>query len=245
LAGDVEQEITVGLVEGQREREIYALTNLVLPKNLRFKGIDQIGSAAACLCRCPAVDQVTQAAAFFTLCRQSFGGLISSSSWNTSVASLTAGQAQATAGWTNTINRLPEILQRLRRVQIDNADFRKVIKHYDRPETLFYMDPPYVMSTRKAGKYECELTDNDHRDLLHLIKHVRGMVLLSGYTSALYERELARWRCDRYKVKISACGHTQAIDNSGVGGMKNKNFDRVEVVWFNPKMARRLKKAGI
>jgi len=199
---------------------------------------------AMCLSRCPAVDQGVQAAAFFTLARQSFGGLLEKSSWGASVASLTAGQAQASAGWMNTINRLPEVSARLRRVQIDNADFRQVIAHYDRPETLFYLDPPYVPETRRAGGYACELTDDDHRDLLRLIKGVKGMVMLSGYPSELYDRELSRWRRDEFNVKTKAQGNTRAIGNQGKGGLADRRFDRIEAVWFNPRLAQRLKKAG-
>ena len=33
--------------------------------------------------------------------------------------------------------------RRLARVVIENKDFEKLIRHYDRPESLFYCDPPY------------------------------------------------------------------------------------------------------
>ena len=201
-------------------------------------------ATAACLCRCPAADQVTQAAAFFTLARQSFGGM-AGKAWGTAVASLAAGQARTVAEWMNVINRLPEVSARLRRVQIDNADFRQVINHYDRPETLFYLDPPYVASTRRGGGYECELTDDDHRNLLSMIKHAQGMVMISGYPSALYDKTLARWRCDKYETKVMTQGCTKTQNNKGKGGMQDKRYDRIEAVWFNPKMARRLKTAGI
>jgi len=42
---------------------------------------------------------------------------------------------------------LPKIIeethQRLARVQLENLPYEVVLKHYDRPETLFYLDPPY------------------------------------------------------------------------------------------------------
>ena len=55
--------------------------------------------------------------------------------------------AAAVSGWLSAIDMLPEIAQRLIRVQIECNDFRKVINTYDTQETFFYLDPPYVPDT--------------------------------------------------------------------------------------------------
>jgi len=196
--------------------------------------------AAQCLAKCPAVDEVSRAAAFFVLCRQSFGGMVNKSSWGSSVAATTAGQAQSTAAWMNTIRRLPEIHRRLMKVQIENAHFRNVIPHYDRPETLFYLDPPYLPETRRAGGYDVEMTEADHAELLELIGGIDGLALVSGYPSRLYDDALAGWRRDEFRVTCRAMGNTRAIGNVGAGGCAGETFKRTEVVWINPRLAKLL-----
>lgn len=195
--------------------------------------------AARCLSSCPAVGEVTRAAAFFVLARQSFGG-IPGNSWGATVGSTSGGQAQSTSAWRNTVNRLPEIHDRLLRVQIDNADFRKLIRHYDRPETLFYLDPPYLPETRRDGGYACELTAADHRELLALVAMIEGMAMISGYPSDLYDQALGGWRRDEFRVTAKAQGNTRAIGNQGSGGLHQQRFQRTEVVWMNPRLAERV-----
>lgn len=51
----------------------------------------------------------------------------------------------------NAIEKLDIIHARLSNVYIDNLDFRKLINNWDKPETFFYLDPPYVFSSRKRG----------------------------------------------------------------------------------------------
>lgn len=68
--------------------------------------------------------------------------------------------------------------------------------------TLLYCDPPYVRSTRRSGAaiYRHEFTDDDHVELLALLKRLPCMVMLSGYRSPLYDRELATWRRIDYRA---------------------------------------------
>jgi DNA adenine methylase len=63
--------------------------------------------------------------------------------------------------------------------------------------TLVYADPPYLFSTRasKDPLYRCEFgTAEQHCDLLQLLRSLPCMVMVSGYDSDLYRRELAGWR---------------------------------------------------
>jgi len=70
-------------------------------------------------------------------------------------------------------------------------------------DELVYLDPPYIISTRSAGReyYKYELADADHLELLGIIKALPVPVLISGYYSELYERELAGWRSITFKSK--------------------------------------------
>lgn len=91
---------------------------------------------------------------------------------------------------------LRDVADRFLSLMIECDDALKVIERYDAPTTLFYVDPPYVHSTRSkwAGKaYAHEMTDEDHIDLLGALKAAEGHVVLSGYNSALYRAALQGW----------------------------------------------------
>jgi Site-specific DNA methylase len=96
--------------------------------------------------------------------------------------------------------RYPDVIKaftkRLRYVLIENRDALVLFKLYDRPTTLFYVDPPYVASTRtnRSAIYAKEMTDEDHIELARILHGLKGMIVLSGYPSALYDQLYADWR---------------------------------------------------
>ncbi len=62
--------------------------------------------------------------------------------------------------------------------------------------TLIYCDPPYLRTTRSSKRrmYTHEMWDPEsHRELLRILKRARAMVILSGYWSELYGRQLESW----------------------------------------------------
>lgn len=65
-----------------------------------------------------------------------------------------------------------------------------------------YVDPPYLMSTRRAGAvYQHEYTDEDHARLLRVLAQVPCAVMVSGYHSPMYEAALASWRTKEFNAK--------------------------------------------
>ena len=124
--------------------------------------------------------------------------------------------------WTN----LPEsawlVTERLKGVTIEHRDALEIIKQQDHLETLFYVDPPYLQTTRPNSskrQYRFELGPQEHRALARLLHGVKGKVLLSGYASELYDNELYNdWRREE---KIS-----WANGQSG-------RVERLEVLWMN------------
>ena len=117
--------------------------------------------------------------------------------------------------------QVPAFVERLRGVTIESRDASAVMQSCDGPETLHYVDPPYVHATRSVSrgtrqKYACELSDDDHRALAQVLHELRGMVVLSGYPCALYDDELfAGW--ERHERATLADGARE----------------RTEVVWLN------------
>lgn len=93
------------------------------------------------------------------------------------------------------VEGLPEIAQRLQRVQIENAPATEVIQRYDTEHTTFYVNPPYVHSARgDSAAYGYEMTDKDHVALAEILNGVRGRVVLSGYRTDLYDHLYKNWR---------------------------------------------------
>lgn len=75
-----------------------------------------------------------------------------------------------------TIDYLKEVSDRLNRVVIENQDFERLIKTYDRPDALFYLDPPYY----EAEKYYPDrFNPEDHERLRDCLCNIKGKFLLS------------------------------------------------------------------
>ena len=86
---------------------------------------------------------------------------------------------------------LTEIEKRLKTgagVIIEHKDFENLIKVYDRPNALFYCDPPYH-TTEKY--YDAEFSSSDHERLKSCLNGIKGRFILS-YNDDDYIRELYR-----------------------------------------------------
>ncbi len=122
------------------------------------------------------------------------------------------------------VGHLEEIVERLREVQFECDDVLRVIPRFDTPQTLFYLDPPYVPSTRSerwSGRaYAYEMTEADHRKLRDALENIRGMAIVSGYPSELYEELYAGW--DRSTKETQTDASTTAT----------------ECLWISPNAAR-------
>ncbi len=73
-------------------------------------------------------------------------------------------------------DRFSEISERLKNVVVENKDFENLIKVYDRPNALFYCDPPYH-TTEKY--YNVQFTENDHFRLKDALDNIKGKFILS------------------------------------------------------------------
>lgn len=124
--------------------------------------------------------------------------------------------------WASYPLAIPRFVDRLMDVVLENKPAAEVMKNHDRPETLFFVDPPYVHETRsmrKGGYYAHEMTDEQHFQLLDQLESLSGMVVLSGYESDLYRDRLTDWTQHKTKARISAGSGTDL---------------RTESVWLNP-----------
>lgn len=96
----------------------------------------------------------------------------------------------------------PAIVDEWRRVEFPSLRLvcGNVVKFLERftwsGSELVYLDPPYVRDTRsfKGDLYEYEMTDQQHEELLKVIKRIPARVIISGYWSEMYAEALAGWR---------------------------------------------------
>lgn len=132
-------------------------------------------------------DEVERAYRWFIVARMSFSGEFGHS-WSFGVKFSRKGMASKCSSWLSIIDKLPDIHERIMRVQIEHKDFRDLIKTYDTKDTFFYLDPPYVPETRRSGKYKHEMTDKDHEDLVEILLTIKGKAMLSGYANIIYKR---------------------------------------------------------
>jgi len=133
--------------------------------------------------------------------------------------------------WINYPASLRAVVERVRGVVIEHRPASEVLSAHDAPDTLHYLDPPYLPETRspkrrKTGEryhaYRHEMTEQDHVALLGVAVNLRGSVVISGYPSRMYDDALAGWR--RVDCRALADGAAK----------------RIEVLWINSHAIERL-----
>jgi DNA adenine methylase len=67
---------------------------------------------------------------------------------------------------------------------VENTDFRELMKRYNKPRVLFYLDPPYL---RSGKKYNYPFSFEDFEDLKKAIDVHHGTYLLN---LSLYDKEM-------------------------------------------------------
>jgi len=105
-------------------------------------------------------------------------------------------------------------------VVIENRDAVACMLQHDSPQTLHYVDPPYVHDTRslrtRAPAYRHEMTDGQHELLASALRNLSGMVVVSGYRCDLYDRLYAGWQ------RIDIAAHADGAR------------PRLESLWLSP-----------
>ncbi|MDQ0510922.1 DNA adenine methylase [Angulomicrobium amanitiforme] len=132
--------------------------------------------------------------------------------------------------WSRYPASLYSIVERMRGVVIEHRPALQIMTKHDGPNVLHYVDPPYMHETRGLKNkhdpkhlYRYELSAEDHQQLLSVLAELKGMVVLSGYPTELYDEMLRGW--SRVETKALADGARA----------------RTEVLWINPAAATALR----
>ena len=128
--------------------------------------------------------------------------------------------------WQHFPGHIAGFCERLQGVVIERREAQEVMAQHDAPATLHYVDPPYLPETRTGlnkrrqhgvlAMYRHEFSADDHRELAVFLRGLRGMVVLSGYPSPLYEELYEGW--ERHERQALADGARP----------------RTECLWLNP-----------
>lgn len=124
---------------------------------------------------CRGFTDIQRAAQYFLLIKESYGSDIRS--FGCSKRNITGA-----------VEYLSEVQKRLQHTVIENKDFESLIKTYDRPDALFYLDPPYHGTERY---YSAAFNAEDHKRLNRILKGIKGKFLLSynddSFVRSLYD----------------------------------------------------------
>lgn len=163
--------------------------------------------------------------AYYVDINQSFANKLLSG-WGTGVVSRNLCDT-----WNNRINRLPECLARLKETHIECDDALSVIRRWDSPQTLMYLDPPYPGTN--LGHYD-GYTIEDWKNLCDLLDESQCSYVLSNY-----QQDIQPLSADRV---VGAKTHCSSSGKGKVGKGREKtrkaigeelgDRSREEVLWM-------------
>jgi len=160
-------------------------------------------------------DELEDARRFLVRCQQAFGANTDRfTGWRSEVKGLSGGGRTTT--WKKLPERIMAITDRLLDAQIENQPAVELVPRFKHKNVLIYADPPYILGTRTEARYQHEMTDADHLELLSVLDAHPGPVLLSGYAFPLYDDRLKHW---------------QRLTHAAVA---ERGKHREEVLWLNP-----------
>jgi DNA adenine methylase len=110
--------------------------------------------------------------------------------------------------WENYPKEIKAFCLQLQGVVIDGRDALRILEVYDSPKTLFYLDPPYLLESRKQKRklYRKEYTEQDHIDLAKKLHVIQGMAIISHYDCELYRELYKDWSFDSCAARIQGNG---------------------------------------
>jgi DNA adenine methylase len=143
---------------------------------------------------------IQRAGRFFYLQKNSFGGLILKQKFHYGV----------TQPSNYNLERVPKIIEqthkRLARVQIESLPYERVLEKYDRPTTLFYLDPPYW--ERKLYKFN--FTESQFVEMEQRLRGLKGKFILSLDDRPEVRKLFAKFPMRRVDLAYTAKRDTRA-----------------------------------
>ena len=103
---------------------------------------------------------------------------------------------------------LSQVHLRFHKVQIENLDYQEIIRRYDRPHTLFYIDPPYWNCENYYGKGM--FSKDDYLLLAEQLANIKGKFLLSLNDVSEIRQIFSAFKIEPVSVRYS-CSTSQRL----------------------------------
>ncbi len=134
------------------------------------------------------LDDVERAYKYFYVNKSSYHGSGGFSVKNT----IRGGRCRSIHDFWRSIDKLPEVYERLQNAVIYSRDALELIKKYDNEPTFkvfMYLDSPYHYSTRTSTRYDVDMDNDKQKEYIDTLLTVKNAkVLVSGYDCKEYER---------------------------------------------------------
>ena len=168
-------------------------------------------------------NDIDRAVKFFIVGRMSFSG-DAKGGWGYERFTSSNGISSRVNAWLTSIDGLPYISERVKKVQIDNRDYKIIMDTFNDAQVFMYADPPYITLSGKSGygSYS-SWTDDGHKEFLTQCLNSKSKIMISGYPSELYDDMLSTWE----RIEFKRCRHSQK---------KDKKSPITEVLWMNYKI---------
>jgi len=154
----------------------------------------------------------------YTLRRMSRGGMKKAFAWSDR---LRGGQPGDVNAWETALEQIGDLSARLQNAYIFCKPGIEVIRAFNKANSLVYVDPPYMHTTRASKNvYDYEMSEDEHKKLCDALVCFRGKVIISGYESDLYNHYFAEW----HKLKRDIVNHSSQS--------KTKEY-KTEIIWKN------------
>ncbi|SEH22517.1 DNA adenine methylase [Rhizobium sp. NFR12] len=145
-----------------------------------------------------------RAARFLYLQRLAFGGKVSGQNFG---VTMLGGRFNLT----KLAPQLEDIHERMAGVVIENLPWQKIVERYDRPGTLFYLDPPYWGNEDDYGR--AVFTRADFEEMAEVLGSIRGRFILSlnavrGVFETFSKFQIEEVDCS---YSVAGRGHSKAV----------------------------------
>jgi DNA adenine methylase len=137
------------------------------------------------------------------------------------------------------IDRLWDVSDRFKNVEVIHSKAESLLVRFNRPDTLLYLDPPYLLEQGRIGRnpgnqYRYNMSYDQHVELLVRLRTLKSKILISNYDDQthLYKRYLEQGECFSSELKSTFQPWTRYEYNT-ISTIAKGDMNRTECFWCN------------